>query len=52
MRDRDHRISDGVVRSVAKIEARKAPIAADRSLGLTWSVVESLPTHEAGCAAS
>ncbi|GGH22194.1 mannonate dehydratase [Alsobacter metallidurans] len=41
-----HQIPYGVVWSVEEIEARKALIAADRSLGLRWSVVESLPIHE------
>ena len=41
-----HQIPDGVVWSVPEIEARKAEIAADPSLGLRWSVVESLPVHE------
>jgi len=31
---------------VEEIEKRKAQIAADRSLDLRWSVVESLPIHE------
>lgn len=41
-----HQIPYGVVWSVAEIEARKAIIAADASLGLRWNVVESLPIHE------
>jgi mannonate dehydratase len=42
-----HHISYGVVWSVDEIKKRQALIAADRSLGLTWSVVESLPVAEA-----
>ena len=41
-----HDIPYGEVWSVADIEARKALIAADPSLGLRWNVVESLPVHE------
>src|SRR3954454_17558007 len=41
-----HQIPYGVVWSVDEIETRKALIAADPSLGLRWSVVESLPIHE------
>jgi len=41
-----HQIPYGVIWSVEEIEQRKAMIAADPSLGLRWSVVESLPIHE------
>jgi mannonate dehydratase len=41
-----HQIPYGVVWSVEEIEARKAIITADASLGLRWNVVESLPIHE------
>jgi mannonate dehydratase len=42
-----HHIPYGVVWSVDEIRARQAVIAADPGLGLRWSVVESLPVHEA-----
>lgn len=41
-----HHIPYGAVWSIEAIEKRKALIAADPSLGLRWSVVESLPIHE------
>jgi mannonate dehydratase len=41
-----HHIPYGVIWSVEEIEKRKALIAADPSLGLRWSVIESLPIHE------
>jgi mannonate dehydratase len=41
-----HDIPYGEIWSVADIEARKAQIASDSSLGLRWNVVESLPVHE------
>ena len=42
-----HDIPYGVVWSVEEIQARQAEIARDPALGLTWSVAESLPVHEA-----
>ena len=41
-----HQIPYGKLWTVEAIERRKAIIAADPSLGLHWSVVESLPIHE------
>jgi mannonate dehydratase len=41
-----HEIAYGEVWTIEAIEARKALIAADPSLGLYWNVVESLPVHE------
>ena len=41
-----HQIPYGVVWSRDEIERRKALIEGDKSLGLTWSVVESLPVAE------
>jgi mannonate dehydratase len=42
-----HHVPYGVVWSVEEIKRRQGLIAADPSLGLTWSVVESLPVAEA-----
>lgn len=42
-----HQIPAGQLWSVAAIEERKGLIEADTSLGLRWSVVESLPVAEA-----
>lgn len=41
-----HQIPYGVVWSVEEIEKRQAIVRADKSLGLEWKVVESLPIHE------
>jgi mannonate dehydratase len=41
-----HHLPYGAEWSVEEIETRKAQIASDKSLGLRWSVVESLPVHE------
>ncbi|NOU04887.1 MAG: mannonate dehydratase [Hyphomicrobiaceae bacterium] len=41
-----HHIPYGVEWTPDEIAARKALISADASLGLRWSVVESLPIHE------
>ncbi|MFL5282018.1 MAG: mannonate dehydratase [Rhodopila sp.] len=41
-----HQIPYGELWTVEAIEQRKAQIAADPSLGLSWGVVESLPIHE------
>ncbi|HEV2560383.1 MAG TPA: mannonate dehydratase [Microvirga sp.] len=41
-----HEIPYGVVWGIEEIRARQSLIEADGSLGLRWSVVESLPVHE------
>ena len=41
-----HHVPYGIVWSEEEIEKRKGEIAADPSLGLRWSVVESLPVAE------
>lgn len=41
-----HQIPYGEVWSLDAVRTRKAMIEADASLGLRWSVVESLPIHE------
>ncbi|MGO4402919.1 mannonate dehydratase [Bosea sp. RAF48] len=41
-----HQIPYGVVWSVEEIEKRQAIIRSDKSFGLEWKVVESLPIHE------
>jgi mannonate dehydratase len=41
-----HQIPYGVVWSTEEIEKRQAIVRADKSLGLEWKVVESLPIHE------
>jgi mannonate dehydratase len=41
-----HQIPYGVAWSIDDIRARQAEIASDRTLGLHWAVVESLPVHE------
>ncbi len=41
-----HHIPYGEIWPVAEIERRRAEITDDPSLGLRWSVVESLPVHE------
>lgn len=42
-----HQIPYGAVWSTEAIRERRAAIEADPALGLRWSVVESLPVHEA-----
>jgi mannonate dehydratase len=42
-----HHIPYGVTWSIDEIRRRQALIGSDPSLGLRWSVVESLPVHEA-----
>lgn len=41
-----HEVPTGEVWTRAAIETRKAVITADPTLGLRWSVVESVPVHE------
>jgi len=41
-----HQIPYGVVWSIEEIEKRQAIIRSDKSFGLEWKVVESLPIHE------
>ena len=41
-----HQIPYGVVWSTEEIEKRQAIVRGDKSLGLEWKVVESLPIHE------
>jgi len=41
-----HQIPYGVVWSVEEIEKRQEIVRSDKSLGLEWKVVESLPIHE------